>query len=206
MRACVVRDVDCAEFMAQMTPAIGLVNLIILSRGVAQRKEDVAEISRIEQCTVLAQVDRVENGNIIHSCLLADCGEMHGCLDASHALDGSGVGDRLRLLDVTAGRIGMLVGDDAMYPEVSRALRKAGAEFLVILGTRATLESVVLARAHAVANGIRIFCAYPQCGFIADFDGSAKTFDGRVVTVSCGKKQSNRLLLGLRPQLYDIYD
>ena len=205
MRACIVREMAAKEFCERMMPAIGLVNLVVLASGTDASAEVVERISGLEQCTVLAAMEREDAEGEERGYLVADCGTVVGYAASVHALDGARTGARLRTWDVSAGKLGVLVGDDVMYPEAARFLRKVGAGYLVVLGHRATPASIVMARAHAVANGIRTVACFPDCGFIADFDGKANLFNGRVVTLSCENKTDDRMLRGLRPAVYNDF-
>jgi Predicted amidohydrolase len=80
-------------------------------------------------------------------------------------------GDRLVVVDLPWGRLGLSVCYDLRFPHLYRALAKAGADFLSIPAafTRTTGRAHwhVLQRARAIENGAFVFAA-AQCGVHAE--------------------------------------
>ena len=63
-------------------------------------------------------------------------------------------------MDTPVGRLGLLFGEEALYPEAGRVLAYQGAELLVILG--ATTDEVTasyIRQAAGVGAGESVFCA-----------------------------------------------
>lgn len=199
MRAAVVRDYGLKEFVEGTLDAVGLVQLIVLGDGVAGIDfEAVRSLSALEQCAVVSSGYRRDGDDVYYSAVAAEYGDLVGVADAVHSIGGLSVADTLHAFDFEFGRVGLLVGDDVLYPEAARALAESDVSLYLAVRECTAPAAVAMARSHAVANGIRLLYSASDCGFAADYSGRATKFEGRVVTVDCATVTDKCILSALR--------
>jgi len=79
-------------------------------------------------------------------------------------------GAGLTLFDTALGRIGIVVGRDAEFPQISRALVAAGADVLLAPGSARTLQEYWRLRIAAMARALEGSCAVVQSVTVGDAD------------------------------------
>jgi predicted amidohydrolase len=67
-------------------------------------------------------------------------------------------GDALRVFETAIGRIGILIGYDAEFPLIARAMAEAGAEILVVPSSTDTLRGYWRVRVGAMARALENQC------------------------------------------------
>lgn len=179
MRGVVVRHYGVEEFCEKSLPSVGLVNLIVFGGAKGEDRDQLIKLSKQCYCTVAAGMDR-------KTLFVADCGDEITDVRKEKA---SAVGSKDQILSrvctLSCGRVGFLTGADVLSSDTAKRLAEEGAHLLIALPFFANAKSITMARAHAVAHGVRLLYCAEDFGFAADFTGKATTFGGRVVSVEC---------------------
>jgi predicted amidohydrolase len=136
-------------------------------------------------------------------------------------------GDAWHVVDTPVGKVGILLGEEALYPEAGRVLAYSGAELLVTLAAVGdeTLAAHIRAATIARCQDNRCFAAASFLvgrNYIAAEEGSALEFTGRSgiyaplemtprfsgVLVEMGTSEAEGLLTAEidRPKLYWLWD
>ncbi len=107
------------------------------------------------------------------SALVAENGKLLGVSDMLHAIDGEvSAGAALRIYETKLGRMGVIVSEDILFPEVVKSLALCGSDFIVCVFEDLTdgLTKCIL-RAYAYLYGIPIFFCGVGYSMIADMGG-----------------------------------
>lgn len=84
---------------------------------------------------------------------------------------GIGPGEALRVFETALGRIGILIGYDAEFPLIARALVEAGgAEILLVPSCTRTLQGYWRVRVGAMARALENQCVVVQAASVGDAD------------------------------------
>lgn len=134
--------------------------------------EDAAMLSKKTKSVVICGCITDSRGHRRKSALVAENGRLLGVSDMINVIDGQvGSGAALRVYDTKAGRIGVAVAEDLLFPEVIRALALCGSDFIVCPFERVGSIHSVLLRASAYCNGLPVlFCGEGYC-MLADVSG-----------------------------------
>ncbi len=121
--------------------------------------EEVARLSKRENCITVSGCVTDTRGHKRRSAVVAEGGKLLGIADALSVVDGAyGSGAELRIYSTQAGRMGVLVGEDLHFTEYVKALSLCGSDFIVCPYGRVVGElPAVLLRAHAYHFGTPIF-------------------------------------------------
>ncbi len=121
--------------------------------------EEVARLSKREDCVVVSGCITDTRGQKRRSAVVAEGGRLLGVADALSVVDGAyGSGAELRIYPTKLGRMGVLVGEDLHFTEGVKALSLCGSDFIVCPYGRVVGElPSVLLRAHAYHFGTPIF-------------------------------------------------
>lgn len=167
-------DVVCFSFAA-----LGEVNYERELKGETSLFEDVALLSKEGSNVVVCGCYTNARGMRRKSVVVAERGRILGVSDMLNRMDGGEcrAGAGIRLYDTQAGKLGVVVGEDLYFPQVTETLSLCGAEVvLCIFGeTNEGLEQVLM-RANAYYYGVPVcMCAY---GFAqaADIAGKLRFF------------------------------
>ena len=123
--------------------------------------ETVARFSKRTQAAVVCGCITQTLGHRRKSVLVAENGKLLGVSDMLHAVDGElSAGAMARVYATRAGRMGVIVDEDLLFPDVLSALSVCGCDFIVCPFGRADGIQSVLLRAEAYIYGVPIlFCA-----------------------------------------------
>lgn len=156
---------------------LGLVSYKKELTGDTEYFGEVARLSKNLDCTVVCGCDTDTYGVFRHSTVVADKGKILGVSDATRSIGESefSAGGNLRVYQTSAGRIGVVVGEDLYFPEVISSLSNCDAELIVcIFKTLSDIMPQILIRAYAFSNGVDIslcaknyFCISDAYGKIA---------------------------------------
>jgi nicotinate (nicotinamide) nucleotide adenylyltransferase len=112
---------------------------------------------------------------VVHSFLGAFVAEkILGVTDMSHSIDDSEfvAGGNFRVYDTSAGKIGILIGEDLFFPESSRVLALCDADFIVcIFKNLENLMPQIMLRAGAFSNGVAMSLCAKNYACVADIRG-----------------------------------
>lgn len=100
--------------------------------------EDLARLSYDLDCVVMSGCDTDTYGNYRHSVAVADRGRLLGVSDALYEPIGSEFkcGYGLRVYDTSAGRLGILVGEDIFNPMLFQSLAESEADVIFAITKR----------------------------------------------------------------------
>ncbi len=121
--------------------------------------EEVAKLSKRENCVVVSGCITDTRGHKRRSAVVAEGGKLLGVADALSIVDGAySSGAELRIYQTKVGKMGVLVGEDLHFIEGVKALSLCGSDFIVCPYGRVVgdLPSVLL-RSHAYHFGTPIF-------------------------------------------------
>ena len=127
--------------------------------------ERAARLSKRAQNTVVCGCITDTLGHKRKSVLVAENGKLLGVSDMLHAVDGEvSSGAALRVYHTKMGRMGVMVAEDLLFPDVMQALAMCGSDFIVCPFGKADGVHGILLRAWAYIYGIPIiFCAEGYC-------------------------------------------
>lgn len=148
----------------------------------------LAAESRRTEGVILYSADTDVYGTLHRSVIVTDCGKLLGVSDATVVEDGAvfSAGSTVSLYDTSAGKIGVLVGEDLYYYEPARSLSMAGSNLIVHITRQNRPESVLCAEALAYFCGVPVLSACEGCALAADTEGKllcASPKDGTAVHI-----------------------
>lgn len=129
-------------------------------KGETRFFEDAATFSKYTKSVVICGCITDSRGHKRKSALVAENGRLIGVSDMLNVIDGGmGSGAALRVYETRAGRVGVAVAEDLLFPEVIKSLAMCGSDFIVCpFGRVGSIHSVLL-RASAYCNGLPVlFC------------------------------------------------
>lgn len=154
-----IADVVCFSFQA-----LGKVSYERELKGETSLFEDVALLSKEQKNVVLCGCYTDARGIRRKSVVVAERGRILGVSDMINRMDGgeyrSGAG--VKIFDTSAGKLGVVVGEDLYFPQVLQTLSVCGAEVAVVIFEELSesLEQTLM-RAEAFLYGIPVcLCAF----------------------------------------------
>lgn len=167
-------DLEGADIVCCGFQSLGKVSYERELRGETSLFEDVALLSKVGKNVVLCGCFTDARGVLRKSVVVAERGRILGVSDMVNRLDGgeyrSGAG--IKIYDTSAGKIGVVVGEDLYFPQVLQTLSVCGAEVAICVfeGLNESLE-MTLVRAGAFLYGVPVcLCAYGY-SCVADIGG-----------------------------------
>ena len=130
--------------------------------GETAKLEALARLSREAGCTVLSGCTTISCGLRSRSIAAADRGRLLGVADMLHVSGGGWTGGaHLKVLDTSAGKIGLCVGEDLFYPAVASTLSLCDADLICCaFGPAEDSAPQLMARACAFWAGVPVcMCA-----------------------------------------------
>ncbi len=154
---------------------LGLVSYKKELDGETEYFHDLARLSNQLGSVVICGADTDTYGVFRHSAVIADKGKILGVSDMAHSVDDSEfvAGGNFRVYDTSAGKIGLIVGEDLFFPETARVLTLCDADIIVcVLKKLDSLMPQIMLRASAFSNGVPMaLCAKNYCA-VADIRGN----------------------------------
>lgn len=140
------------QLLRAMQPALECgVHLIVLPQhtGLTWREHGCTAAGYMKVCAGIAArhgiwllpgstLEKSGDHRVVQATLLSPDGHIAGCQQQTHLgawehINGVTPGDSLQVLETPCGRVGIVIGEDIRYPEVSRILVLQGAEILLHL-------------------------------------------------------------------------
>ena len=152
---------------------LGIVSYERELKGESAFFEQATRLSKQTQGVVVCGCVTDTRGMKRKSALVAENGRLIGVSDMTHTLDGDGsCGAGLRVYDTKIGRMGVVVAEDILFPEVISALSACGSDFIACPYTQVVNDvPQTLLRAYAYLYGTPIlFCGIGH-SMVADVDG-----------------------------------
>ena len=180
---------------------LGLVSYKKELGGETEYFQDLARLSRELSQVVICGCDTDTYGVFRHSVAIADNGKLLGVSDMAHALDDSEfvAGGNFRVYDTSAGKIGIIVGEDLFFPESGRVLALCDADIIICVMKK--LEGPmpqVMLRAGAFANGVSMVLCAKNYAAVADIRGNITLSGGGKIIKSKIKIEKDFHLINLR--------
>ena len=180
MRVCLINSYSVSymwqERLAEMSGqdvivfgfnGLGLVSYKKELEGETEYFHDVARLSKQTGSVVISGCDTDTYGTFRHSVIISDKGKILGVSDMAHSIDDSEyvAGGNFRVYDTSAGKLGIIVGEDLFFPETSRVLTLCDADVIIcVLKKMDNMMPQVMLRACAFSNGIpMVLCAKNYC-------------------------------------------
>lgn len=185
---------------------LGLVSYKKELAGETEYFHDLASLSKQTECVVICGCDTDTYGVFRHSAVIADNGKILGVSDTVHAIDESEFvpGASFRVYDTSKGKIGIIVGEDLYFPEVSRVLALCDADFIVCLfKTQDGVMPQIMLRAMSFSNGVCMALCSKNYACVSDVKGNvsvAGTSD--IVKAKVKTEKDYRLISSRRRGLY----
>ncbi len=127
-------------------------------KGESDCFERAARLSKREESVVISGCFTNAKWHLRKSAVVAEKGKLLGVSDMLHSTDGKyASGAELRIYPTSLGKIGVLVAEDAYFPERTGALTLCGADFLVCPYEHIDERALVLFRARALESGAPLF-------------------------------------------------
>lgn len=135
--------------------------------------EELALLSKCTQGVVACGCLTDTHGHKRKSVAVAENGRILGVSDMLNAIDGEvSSGAALRVYETKVGRMGVVVAEDLLFPEIFKSLAVCGSDFIVCpFGMMEEIQPILL-RACAYSYGVPVFfCADGYC-MLADVTGN----------------------------------
>lgn len=141
--------------------------------GETSKLEDMAILSRELKCVIISGCNTDSCGLRHKSAVLADRGKILGVTDMINATDAEVKGGaHLKVYETSAGKIGLVVGEDLFYPNIAQALALFDADVLFcIFGEIADAAPQFMLRADAFCAGLPICMSAEGIAQIASAEG-----------------------------------
>jgi len=147
-------------------------------KGLTDKFEDAAVLSKTACCGVLAGCKTISRGIVRKSVAAADRGKLLGISDMNHVIDGedykSGAG--LGVYNIAGYKIGLCIENDLLFPDGLKALSLCGCHVVV-----AVLEELkdnlppLLMRAYSYLYGIPIVMCAGNTACFSEVSGEIAT-------------------------------
>ena len=195
MRVCCVSawELDTIEKW-QEEKSVDLVIFGGVDKAVSYEKElqgetrffrDMAALSSRLKSVVVCGCITDTHGHKRKSAAVAERGKLLGVSDMLHAVDTEvSSGAMLRVYDTKAGKIGVAVAEDLLFPSVMKTLAVCGSECIVCAFENVLPIHVVLARAHAYCFGVPILLCGRGYSALANEEGELQ-FATPIAHVTC---------------------
>jgi predicted amidohydrolase len=143
-------------------------------RGETRYFADVADFSQRTDAVVICGCVTDTKGFKRKSAVVAENGKLLGVSDMLNVVDGEmNSGAALRVYDTKAGKIGVMVGEDLYFPEITKSLTLCGSDVIVCpYGVVENGIESVLIRAQAFCYGVPICLCGIGYAAIGGVDGS----------------------------------
>jgi len=153
--------------------------------GKTEYFSDVAKLSKNLNTVIISGCDTDTYGMYRHSAVIADKGKILGVSDMVNVVDDSEFtgGGGFRIYDTSVGRIGVIVGEDIFFPEISKTLSLGESDVIVSVYRKITSSiPQIMLRASAFAFGVPI-------GMIAEDYVQVAGINGEIILAGKGTKE-----------------
>lgn len=153
---------------------LGEVNYESELKGLTDKFEDAARLSRTAGCGVLCGCKTVSRGILRKSVAVADRGKLLGITDMNHVIDcedyksGAGLG----FYNVGGFKVGLCIENDLFFPDGIKALSMCGCNLIV--GVMEELKDNIpplLIRAYSYLYGVPVIMCAGNVAFFAETNG-----------------------------------
>ena len=176
-----------SDFIISDLPKIKAPDVLVFSNKIIEKLDLIEEIdgktnvfyelcklSENLGCVLIIGCDTEILGILHKSAIVIDSGNLLGVSDMAHILDDSkyNSGGCFRVYDTSKGKIGLVIGDDILFPEVLRTLTLSDSDIIIsIYGKIHNAIPQVMMRAASYFNGVNICMAAESYVQISDIKG-----------------------------------
>lgn len=183
MKIGIVNSTDFKEFSLSHLQTVTDMDIMIFAFGVADETDLAKEIIGQTQiyselillsitlnCVVIAAMDTLVYGLRYKSAVIIDKGHILDINDMVHNYDEEyDKGKGFRVYDTSKGKIGIIIHNDILFPETARMLTICGSDMLItLIDNDLARDSMAMARAASIANGIYNICSEPKSSYYCD--------------------------------------
>lgn len=153
---------------------LGLVSYKKELAGETEYFSDLARLSKQTSCVIISGCDTDTYGVFRHSVVVADKGKLLGVSDTVHTIDESEFvsGGSYKVYETSAGKIGVIILDDIMFPKSAEVLTMCDADVIICIYNH--VENGIpelMVRANAVINGIIVGLSSNNMALLSDENG-----------------------------------
>ncbi|HEY8389371.1 MAG TPA: nitrilase-related carbon-nitrogen hydrolase [Clostridia bacterium] len=162
-----ITDIDIIIFAFGVTGEIDLAKEIL---GTSQVYSELVLLSLTLNCVVIAAMDTTVYGLKHKSAVIIEDGHILDINDMVHVYDDEyDKGKGFRVYDTSKGKLGIIIHNDILFPESSRMLTIGGCDLLItLIDTDLARNSLVMARAASISNGIYNICSETNASYYCD--------------------------------------
>ncbi|MBI4320932.1 MAG: carbon-nitrogen hydrolase family protein [Chloroflexi bacterium] len=125
----------------------------------------LARLSAAYGCGLAAMLMEYDCGLRYRTCFLWEAGNLVGKYRKVHQEDaGMAAGDSLAVFETSIGRLGIMLDDEGLLPEVARCLMLLGADIILWPARESRWPLQMLARSRADENRVHVVLATPTGG------------------------------------------
>jgi predicted amidohydrolase len=156
---------------------LGLVSYKKELAGDTEYFSDLAKFSRLTSSVVICGCDTDTYGVFRHSAVIADKGKILGVSDMAHSFDDSEFvpGGAFRVYETSAGKIGVIVGEDLLITDTAKVMALCDADLIVCVMKK--IEGYmpeIMLRASSFANGLPMILVSNNYGILSGEEGKIK--------------------------------
>ena len=136
---------------------LGLISYKKELEGITEYFQDIATLSKELNGVLISGCDTDTYGVFRHSAVIADKGKILGVSDMIHTIDESEYvsGGSFKVYETSAGKIGIVIGEDIYFPEVPRVLALCDADLIVVVFKKIiNFIPELMIRSGAFSNGV----------------------------------------------------
>lgn len=154
---------------------LGEVNYESELKGITEKFEDAARLSKTAGCGVLCGCKTVSRGVLRKSVAVADRGKLLGISDMNHVIDcedyksGAGLG----FYTVGGCKVGLCIENDLLFPDGIKALSMCGCNLIVALSEELK-DNIppLLIRSYSYLYGVPIIMCAGNVSFFSETNGA----------------------------------
>ena len=141
-------------------------------KGETHYFEEAAALSKRTKAVTVCGCVTDTRGHKRRSVVVAENGKITGVSDMLNVVDGEvSCGATLRVYETKAGKMGVIVAEDLLFPEVAKSLAVCGSDFIVCPYLKLDELQSVLLRATAYFYGVPIFFCCDGYAMVAEASG-----------------------------------
>ncbi len=180
---------------------LGLVSYKKELNGETEYFRDIARLSKELSTVIICGCDTDTYGVFRHSAVISDKGRIIGVTDMTYQVEESEYvpGGAFKVYDTSAGKIGIIVGEDLYFPEVARVLSLCDADVIVCIFSKIENQMPqIMQRSSAFANGVPILLCAKNYASVADIRGNISMAGGADLINTQVKTEKNYRLISSR--------
>ena len=176
--------------------------------GKTEYFSDLSRLSKQLGAVIVSGCDTDTYGVYRHSAVIADKGRILGVSDMVNVVDDSEFtgGGGFRVYDTSAGKIGLIVGEDIFFPEILKTLSICESDIIISV-YRKIVNSIpqIMLRAGAFANGVITCMIADDYVQVADINGEMLFAGKGVKRLDLKIKKDYHIITAKKRGLTDLF-